>query len=99
MVRKPITQRIAELEERRRVLVTRLGRQERARDTRRKILIGALVLHRLENAKDPTFSIRLREWLRAELPGFLTREGDSQLFNDILISEQVRQNSDREENR
>lgn len=97
MVRKPITQRIAELEERRRVLVTRLGKQERARDTRRKILIGALVLHRLENAKDPAFSMRLRDWLRAELPGFLTRDGDSQLFEDILGSAPAQPSSDREE--
>ena len=99
MVRKPITQRIAELEERRRVLVTRLGRQERACDTRRKILIGALVLHRLENAKDPAFSMRLRDWLCAELPEFLTRKGDSQLFDDILGSATRQPSSDREEGR
>lgn len=97
MTRKPIPQRIAELEERRRVLMTRLGKQERARDTRRKILLGALVLHRLENARDQTFSMRLRAWLRAELPGFLTREGDSQLFNDILGSARSQPSSNREE--
>ncbi|MGA1831536.1 mobilization protein [Rhizobium wenxiniae] len=99
MVRKPITQRIAELEERRRVLLTRLSKQARARDTRRKILIGALVLDRLENARDPAFSTRLLEWLRSELPGFLTREGDSRLFDDILISAQAQTNCDREEER
>ncbi|TNM66139.1 mobilization protein [Aliirhizobium smilacinae] len=99
MVRKPITQRIAELDERRRVLLTRLGKQARARDTRRKILIGALVLYRLENARDPAFTSRLREWLRAELPGFLTREGDRRLFDDVLISAPAQPNSDREEER
>ncbi|AYC99604.1 mobilization protein [Neorhizobium sp. NCHU2750] len=99
MVRKPITQRIAELEERRRVLITRLSKQERARDTRRKILIGALVLHRLESARDPAFSTRLRDWLRAELPGFLTRDGDSELFEDIIGPAQAEPSHDREESR
>lgn len=84
MVRKPITQRIAELEQRRKTLVASLGKQERARDTRRKILLGALVLHRLEHSNDPAFAARLLDWLRAELPGFLTRDGDRLLFNDIL---------------
>jgi hypothetical protein len=52
MARKTIGQRITELEERKKALVARLGKQERAQDTRRKILLGALVLHRLENCND-----------------------------------------------
>jgi hypothetical protein len=84
MARKTIQQRIAELETRKKTLKARLGKQERARDTRRKILLGALVLHRLEHSHDADFTRRLRDWLQKELPGFLTREGDSDLFDDIL---------------
>jgi hypothetical protein len=32
----------------------------------------------------PDFTRRLGDWLRKELPGFLTRDGDKALFNDIL---------------
>jgi hypothetical protein len=84
MVRKPIMQQIAELEERKKSLIARLGKQERARDTRRKILLGALVLHRLDHANDPEFTKRLGDWLRRELPGFLTRDNDKALFADLL---------------
>lgn len=84
MARKSITQRLAELEERKKTLKARLGKQERAQDTRRKILLGALVLHRLEHSNDPDFTRRLREWLRRELPGFLVRDGDKALFDDVL---------------
>ena len=65
--------------------VARLSKQERANDTRRKVLLGALVLHRLENANDPEFTKRLADWLRRELPGFLTRDNDKALFDDILM--------------
>ena len=47
------------------------------------MLLGALVLHRLETGKDE-FSRNLSDWLRRELPGFLTREGDQELFDDLL---------------
>lgn len=84
MARKTIEQRLAELEQQKRTLKARLSQRERARDTRRKVLLGALVLHRLDNGKDEEFSRRLREWLKRELPGFLTREGDKELFDDLL---------------
>ncbi|AWI62453.1 hypothetical protein [Sinorhizobium fredii] len=87
MARKSISQRLAELEERKKALKARLGKQERAQDTRRKILLGALVLHRLEHSNDPEFTKRLGEWLRRELPGFLTRENDQELFADLLKPE------------
>jgi hypothetical protein len=32
-----------------------------------------LVLHRLEHSDDADFTRRLGDWLRKELPGFLTR--------------------------
>jgi hypothetical protein len=84
MTRKPLAQRIAEIEARKRTLVARLGRQERARDTRRKILLGALVLHHLKQSRDPESAERLRAWLRAQLPRFLAREADRQLFDDLI---------------
>lgn len=84
MARKTIEERLAQIEAQRRTLKARLGQQERKEDTRRKVLLGALVLHRLENSGDAEFSKRLAEWLRRELPGFLTRDADRQLFADLL---------------
>ncbi|MGF6160690.1 hypothetical protein M2267_005968 [Ensifer sp. KUDG1] len=93
MARKSITQRLAELEERKKTLKARLGKQERAQDTRRKILLGALVLHRLEHSHDTEFNRRLRDWLQRELPGFLVRDTDKTLFDDILGSAEIEGNS------
>ena len=84
MARKTIEQRLAELDAQRASLKARLGKQERANDTRRKVLLGALVLHRLENSNDPDFTKRLGDWLRRELPGFLTGDGYTELFADLL---------------
>lgn len=84
MARKSIEERLAQLDAQRTALKARLTKQERANDTRRKVLLGALVLHRLENANDPDFTNRLTAWLRKELPGFLTRTGDRELFADLL---------------
>ena len=44
MARKTIEQRLAELDAQRATLKARLGKQERANDTRRKVLLGALVV-------------------------------------------------------
>lgn len=84
MARKSIEQRLAELDAQRSALKARLSKQDRTNDTRRKVLLGALVLHRLENANDPEFTKRLGDWLRRELPGFLTRDNDKALFADLL---------------
>ena len=84
MARLPIEQRIAQLEARAKALKARMAQQDRVKDTRRKILLGALVLHRLEQSGDGEFSKRLGDWLRRELPGFLTREEDRALFADLL---------------
>jgi hypothetical protein len=51
---------------------------------RRKVLLGTLVLDRLMNDSDDAFSRRLGDWLRDELPGFLTREADKVLFADLM---------------
>ncbi|RYG98989.1 MAG: mobilization protein [Alphaproteobacteria bacterium] len=86
MARKTIEQRLAQLEAQRSALRARLTKQERSNDTRRKVLLGALVLYRLENANDPEFTKRLGDWLRRELPGFLTRDADKLLFDDLLTA-------------
>ena len=90
VARKTIEMRLAEIDAQRKTLQARLSKQERAHDTRRKVLLGALVLHRLEASKDEEFSRRLGDWLRRELPGFLTRDGDKELFADLLKPPPVR---------
>ncbi|MGA7886814.1 MAG: hypothetical protein WCA44_13800, partial [Acidobacteriaceae bacterium] len=84
MARKSISERIAQLDAQKKALQARAGKQERANDTRRKVLLGALVLHRLENTGDAEFSKRLGDWLRRELPAFLTRDSDKALLADLL---------------
>jgi hypothetical protein len=84
MTHSPIQQRIAQLEARKKALQARLSKQERTDDTRRKILLGALVLDRLERSDDTEFAKRLTEWLRRELPGFLTRDADKMLFPEFI---------------
>src|SRR5208283_5792354 len=84
MARKSIAERIAQLDAQKKALQARAGKQDRANDTRRKILLGALVLHRVENVGDAEFSKRLGDWLRRELPGFLTRDSDKALLADLL---------------
>lgn len=84
MSRKSITERLAQLEAQKKTLQARLTKQERARDTRRKVLLGALILQRLEDGRDQVMAGQLDSWLKRELPGFLTREADVALFDDIL---------------
>ncbi|SKA39256.1 mobilization protein, partial [Consotaella salsifontis] len=84
MARKSIEERLAQLEAQKKTLKARLGKQERARDTRRKVLLGALVLHQLEDDKNPANAARITEWLKRDLPGFLTRDIDRMLFPDLV---------------
>lgn len=84
MARKTIEQRLAELDAQRSALKARLSKTERNNDMRRKVLIGSLVLHHVETSDDQEFSKRLGEWLRRELPGFLTRDNDKALFADLI---------------
>ena len=85
-MRKPMAQRIKELEERKRSLQSRLDRQERAQATRRKIVLGSLVLERLaqDGDGDTGDQCDLRQWLAAQLPAFLVRDADRALFADLL---------------
>ena len=75
MPRKTIEERLAQLDAQKKALKARLSKQERTEDTRRKVLLGAFVLHRLEHGRDE-ISKGLADWLRRELPGFLTRDTD-----------------------
>ncbi|WP_191218758.1 mobilization protein [Agrobacterium salinitolerans] len=84
MARKTIKQRLAELEAQRSALKARLSKTERNNDMRRKVLIGSLVLHHLETSDDQDFKQQLGDWLRHELPGFLTRDNDKALFDDLI---------------
>lgn len=86
MARRSIEERISQLDAQRKTLQARLGKQERAKDTRRKILLGALVLYRLEKRGDEEFTKVLAAWLRRELPSFLTRDDDKALFADLLTT-------------
>jgi hypothetical protein len=87
VARKSIGERLAQLEARRKTLQIRLSKQERSIDTRRKVLIGALILHRLETNRDVQISGGLATWLRSELPKFLVRDADRQLFDDLLVGQ------------
>lgn len=84
VARKTIEQRLAELDAQRSALKARLSKTERNNDTRRKVLIGSLVLHHMETSNDQEFSKQLGTWLRRELPGFLTRDNDKALFDDLI---------------
>ena len=84
MARRTIEERLAQLDNQRKTLQARLGQQERARDTRREVLLGALVLHQLEMAPDTELSGKLGDWVGKKLPGFLTRDVDHELFPDLL---------------
>ncbi|MEV5056427.1 mobilization protein [Agrobacterium radiobacter] len=84
MARKTIEQRLAELDAQRSALKARLAKTERNNDMRRKVLIGSLVLHHLETSNDQEFNKQLGDWLRRELPGFLTRDNDKALFADLI---------------
>ncbi|TAL03105.1 MAG: mobilization protein [Rhodospirillaceae bacterium] len=84
MARRSIAERLAQLDAQRKNLQARMGKQERAKDTRRKILLGAFVLHRLERPDQSEFSKNLRDWLKKELPEFLSRDDDAALFDDLI---------------
>jgi hypothetical protein len=87
MTRRTIERRLAQLEAQKKTLQTRLGKQDRARDTRRKVLLGALVLHRLQTEMPDASTAWLRAWLSSELPAFLTRDTDKSLLADVMAGD------------
>ena len=75
------TTRLAKLEERRKQIDAQIQQikareqqQERKRDTRRKVLIGAAVLERVKNGRWP------EDRLQVMMDEYLTKEIDRQLF-------------------
>jgi hypothetical protein len=86
MAKRSISDRLAQLDARRKNLQSKLGKQERAKDTRRKVLLGAFVPHRLEKGQDEFSKKEVPAWLKRELPGFITREDDKALFADLIGS-------------
>ncbi len=79
-----LAERIAQLDARKKTLLARQAKLERTQDTRRKVLLGALILHRIEHDKEN--GARMKAWVAKELPGFLTRDTDKELFPDLLDS-------------
>ena len=73
--------RIARLEERKRAIDAQLReakarekKKARAQDTRRKILLGALLLEEMDRDE------KLAKWVRRKLPRYLKRDVDRELF-------------------
>ncbi|MGO4354851.1 mobilization protein [Rhizobium sp. RAF36] len=85
MTRKSLEERLAQLDAQKKALQARLTTQERARDTRRKVLLGSLVLNELTQSEGE-FSRNLLAWLGERLPMFLTRDQDKAIFDDLLKS-------------
>ena len=74
---KSIEDRINELDAKKKALQAKLNKQKRAEDTRRKILLGSKVLAKIKDES-------IQKWVKQELPGFLTRDIDKKLFEDLL---------------
>ena len=85
MARRPLSERlaaererIAKLQENVRKLEAQERKTERAKDTRRKVLLGALVMDELE--RDTAMAGELRRWLADRLPDYLTRDHDREVM-------------------
>ena len=85
MVRRPLSERLAaerervvKAHERVRKLEAQERKTERAKDTRRKVLLGALVVDELE--RSGAMADELRRWLNERLPGYLTRDHDREVM-------------------
>lgn len=83
MARRSLSERIEQMEAKASALKARLGEQERREDTRRKVLLGAFLLHQLKETKNGD-AAGLRSLLAERLPGYLARPADRALFADLL---------------
>jgi large subunit ribosomal protein L7/L12 len=70
---------------------SRESEQKRKEDTRRKILLGALMMELLEKGELD------RDKIMAKLDGFLTREIDRKLFDFPVVVEKVEAEEKKEE--
>lgn len=89
MPRRTISERIAAEKERRdkldanlKTLQAQSAKLERAKDTRRKVLLGTLLIEEL-TASGP-FADTLTRWLKERLPATLTRDTDRELMAKII---------------
>lgn len=92
MARRPLSERLAaerermaKLQDKVRKLEAQERRTERSRDTRRKVLLGALVMDELE--RDTPMSGELRRWLAERLPGYLQRDNDRYVMARFMDGE------------
>lgn len=76
--------KIKALDSKKKKLQAKLSKQKRAEDTRRKILLGSLLMAHMQNE-------RITSWVQKELPEFLTRDHDKELFKDWLIAADTEQ--------
>lgn len=93
-MRKPIRQRIEELEQQKRTLQLRLDRQEKVEERRRTMLLGAFLMEQLQK-DDADYDDGLigrqdlRDWLSHRLPSFIRRDADRALFGDLLTLKNI----------
>lgn len=76
--------KIKALDAQKKKLQAKLSKQKRAKDTRRKILLGSLLMAHMQNE-------RITSWVKKELPEFLTRDHDKELFKDWLTAANMEQ--------
>jgi len=74
---KSIEDRINELDAKKKALQAKMNKKKRTEDTRRKILLGSMVLAKIKDES-------IQKWVKQELPEFLTRDIDKKLFKDLL---------------
>lgn len=82
----PTTEKLAALKKKRDQLAAQISdmearekKKEKAIEDKKKILLGAWILHRVENG-----DMELFERLRRELPEFLTRQRDREFMAGFL---------------
>ncbi|MBL8687149.1 MAG: mobilization protein [Alphaproteobacteria bacterium] len=73
-----LADKIRLLNNKKKLLEESFKKDERKKDTRRKILLGSFVLYNLNKNEE------LKKIISNEFPNFLTREVDRKLFTEIL---------------
>ena len=79
---KALAEKKKAIEVRMHALKTRVAQKQRKEDTRRKILLGAWILHEMDH---PQNGDRLKIWAQKQLPGFV-KERDRHLFDEFNIN-------------
>lgn len=98
MTRKPLAIRISEQEARLAAMKARHSKEERARDTRLKVLMGAFLLYRMK-AGTTAEDAAMRVLVERDLPGFLTRDTDRALCAGMLGESAAGQGGESDEQR